>query len=245
MRISDRDLELLSTYLDGRLNQTDQARLETRLQKDANLREVYEQLHRTRLVLRSLPKMRAPRNYTLSPRMVPARTFMPQSYPVLRLVTALASFLLIFALLGDFFVFRTADQVSQSAERAVEAPAAVMEAPLMAPQATTVSEEATEMQALEALGALEAERQPTSEILEMAPAAPSEGAANQDQAKQIPSIQGEARASVTDEEPARAQLYSQRAFLRPLEVTLAVIAIIAGILAGYQRRRMRALSPPK
>ena len=245
MRVSDRDLELLSTYLDGRLNQKDQARLETRLQKDPELREVYEQLHRTRAVLRSLPRMRAPRNYTLSPRMVPARTVMPQSYPILRLVTALASFLLIFALLGDFFVFRTADQVSQTAERAVEAPAAVMEAPLMAAPEATASQEATEMQAMEAPGSTEAESQPSSEMLEMAPAAPSEGAANQDQAKQIPSIQGEARASVTKEEPARAQLYGQWAYLRALEITLFVIAVMAGILAVYQRRRLRVLTPPK
>lgn len=254
MRVSDRDLELLSTYLDGQLNQSEQARLETRLRKDPNLQAAYEQLQRTRLLLRSLPRMRAPRNYTLSPRMIPARTVMPQSYPVLRLVTALASFLLIFALLGDFFIFRPVDQASLTAEQAVEAPAAVMEAPLVDSQEAAGSEfaaptqGATEMQALEAPAEPGAERQPTSELLEMAPAAPDaipgEGEENLEQAKQAPLIQGQARVSVTSEEPARAQLYRQWAYLRAAEVTLAVVALIAGILAFYQWRRMRVLAPP-
>lgn len=245
MRVSDRDLELLSIYLDGQMNQAEQARLEARLQKDPDLQTAYEQLHRTRLVLRSLPRMRAPRNYTLSPSQVPSRTVMPRSYPVLRLVTALASFLLIFALFGDFFIFRAADQVSLTAERAVQAPAAAVEAPPLAAQEAAPTQAAAEMQALEAPAGTEEERQPTSEMFESAPAAPSEGAESQDQAKQLPSIQAEASASVTAEEPARAQLYNQWAYLRAIEVTLAVIALVAGMLALYQWRRLRLVAPPR
>jgi hypothetical protein len=239
MRVTDRDLEILSNYLDGQLDNRDRARLETRLQKDPDLREAHEQLNRTRLVLRSLPKMRAPRNYTLSPRTVPARTALPRSYPVLRLVTALASFLLIFTLLGDYLVFRPGEMVSRTAEQALEAPAAVMEAPLMATQALS------EMQALEAPAAAETESPPPSDMLEMAPEAPREGSEDLEQAKQIPSIQGEARASVTVEEPTSSRLFDQGAYLRVVEVSLAAIAILAGVLAVYQRRRLRLLYPPK
>ena len=232
MRVTDRDLEILSNYLDGQLDNRDRARLETRLQKDPDLREAHEQLNRTRLVLRSLPKMRAPRNYTLSPRTVPARTALPRSYPVLRLVTALASFLLIFTLLGDYLVFRPGEMVSRTAEQALEAP-------LMATQALS------EMQALEAPAAAETESPPPSDMLEMAPEAPREGSEDLEQAKQIPSIQGEARASVTVEEPTSSRLFDQGAYLRVVEVSLAAIAILAGVLAVYQRRRLRLLYPPK
>jgi hypothetical protein len=239
MRVTDRDLETLSTYMDGQLNQIEQARLEARLQKDPDLRRVYEQLYRTRLVLRSLPRMRAPRNYTLSPRRAPARTNLAQTYPVLRLVTALASFLLVFALLGDFLVFRPASQFVGIADQAAQAPAAIMEAPLAATQ------ESTEMPALEAPPPAGEERQPTSEMLEAAPAAPIEERQALEQAKQLPSIQAEGHVSVTGEQPARARLTEEWAYLRDLEVALAVIVLIAGTLALYQRRRLRVLSPPR
>ena len=65
--ISDRDWEAISAYLDGELNPKERARLDARLQANADLRAALEDLRRTRTVLRSQPRLHAPRNFT-SPR---------------------------------------------------------------------------------------------------------------------------------------------------------------------------------
>ena len=60
-RITHRDWEALSAYLDGQLNRKERDRLEARLKASAELQDALEQLRRTRSLLRSLPPMRAPR----------------------------------------------------------------------------------------------------------------------------------------------------------------------------------------
>ena len=70
MNLSDRDLETLSAFLDGEISGRDQERLEARLQSDEALRKYLEDLRRTRTAVRSLPVLRAPRNYYLTPEMV-------------------------------------------------------------------------------------------------------------------------------------------------------------------------------
>ena len=65
-----RDIELLSSYLDGQLSPSDSARLETRLIREPELRSVLRDLRSGRSVLRQLPMRKAPRNFTLTPKMV-------------------------------------------------------------------------------------------------------------------------------------------------------------------------------
>lgn len=101
-RISPRDLESLSAYLDGQLTAREHARLEARLEEDQNLQVSLEELRRTRAALRSLPIIRAPRNFTLTPEMVGVRKTLPRFYPTLRLSSVLAMLLLALVLLGDF-----------------------------------------------------------------------------------------------------------------------------------------------
>ena len=90
-----RDIELLSSYLDGRLKPSDVARLEARLSSDLNLQAALEDLRRTRAVLRRLPQRRAPRDFRLTPKMAGVRPPEPRAYPVFRLATALAAFLFV------------------------------------------------------------------------------------------------------------------------------------------------------
>lgn len=71
--LSSRDLELLSAYLDRQLNSVEQRRLEERMRLNPGLQNAFDELRRTRAMLRSLPKVRAPRNFTLTPAMLPAR----------------------------------------------------------------------------------------------------------------------------------------------------------------------------
>jgi hypothetical protein len=101
-RISPRDWEQLSAYLDRQLKPSERSRLEARLQVDPGLRTALEELRRTRAVLRSTPQPRAPRKFTLTPEMVGARPARRLA-PALGFVSALASIALIFVLIGDIF----------------------------------------------------------------------------------------------------------------------------------------------
>ena len=93
-----RDIELLSSYLDGQLKPSETARLESRLSADPDLRAVLNDLRSARGLLRQLPMRKAPRNFTLTPKMVGKNPPLPRSYWTFRFVTALASVLLFFTL---------------------------------------------------------------------------------------------------------------------------------------------------
>ncbi len=101
--MNQRDVELLSSYLDGQLKPSDSARLERRLSSDPNLRSVLDDLRAARGLLRQLPMRRAPRNFTLTPQMVGKKPPLPRAYPAFRFVTALAT-LLFFVTMGVNFL---------------------------------------------------------------------------------------------------------------------------------------------
>jgi hypothetical protein len=93
--MNPRDLELLSGYLDGQLNPSDSARLESRLASEESLRAVLYDLRSTRGWLRQLPSHRAPRNFTLNPQMARLKPPMARTVPMFRFATALAAFLFV------------------------------------------------------------------------------------------------------------------------------------------------------
>ena len=103
---SFRDVEKLSAYLDGQLKPSEIARLEARLQTDPGLASVLRDLRQARGILRQLPKRRAPRNFTLTPKMVGLKPPMPSAYPVFRLATVLATLLLFFTFATNFMAPR-------------------------------------------------------------------------------------------------------------------------------------------
>ena len=88
-----RDVELLSAYLDGQLSSSDSARLEARLKSEPELGSVMDDLRAARSYLRQLPLRRAPRNFTLTRKMVGQNPPLPRAYPVFRFTTALATLL--------------------------------------------------------------------------------------------------------------------------------------------------------
>jgi hypothetical protein len=124
--LSQRDIEILSTYLDGQLTDSEGARLESRLQAEIELRTTLEEMRRTRAILRSAPILRAPHNYTLKPGMVKSRQRIPRAYPVLRLASVLASFLFILAFVGDLIGQRAPALAPVVMVQQVEAPTAVV-----------------------------------------------------------------------------------------------------------------------
>lgn len=96
--ISSRDLERLSAYLDGTLSAREVHRLEVRLRDDLVLRQELADLRETIRLVSSLPMVRSPRNFTLTPEMVGLKE-RPRAYPVLQFATALATFIF-FAVVG-------------------------------------------------------------------------------------------------------------------------------------------------
>lgn len=91
-----RDFEQLSTYLDNALNPREKNRLEARLAQEKDLRERLEQLRRTKQLVGGLPRLHAPRNFTLTPEMVTVRK--PKKQPFfgyLRFASSLAAILLV------------------------------------------------------------------------------------------------------------------------------------------------------
>ena len=108
--MNQRDIELLSSYLDGQLKPSETARLETRISADPDLRAVLDDMRVARRLLRHLPMRKAPRNFTLTPKMVGKNPPLPRSYPAFRFVTALASLMLFFTVGLNFLAPQIASQ---------------------------------------------------------------------------------------------------------------------------------------
>lgn len=124
--LSPRDLELLSAYLDRQLSTREQQQLEERMRSNPGLQSALIDLRRTKVMLRSLPKVRAPRNFTLSPAMVPARRRemffgMPLKWSA---ASALSTLLLFLFFVGDLLgLFSPRLMTIQTAQRASDSQA--------------------------------------------------------------------------------------------------------------------------
>jgi hypothetical protein len=138
---SDRDLELLSTYLDGELTDREKEKLEQRLAREKTLRATLDDLRETVTLVRDLPRLKAPRDFTLDPsicahpapwwkRLLPLETALQLSGAL----GAAASIMLIVlaVLLGQ----GTSEKSSMSAERPLSDQAAPGQPPQIAMQAT-------------------------------------------------------------------------------------------------------------
>lgn len=101
-----RDIEQLSSYLDGQLNPSDSARIESRISSDPELASVYNDLRAARGILRKLPARKAPRNFTLTRQMVGLKPPVPKSYPFFRLSSAFATILLMLTFAANYAVPR-------------------------------------------------------------------------------------------------------------------------------------------
>ena len=89
-----RDIEQLSSYLDGQLSPSESARLESRISSDPELASAFNDIRATRSILRKLPARKAPRNFTLTRQMVGLKPPLPRSYLFFRFSTAFATVLL-------------------------------------------------------------------------------------------------------------------------------------------------------
>jgi hypothetical protein len=158
-QISSRDLNSLSLFLDGQLSPAERQRLERRLEGNHALRQALIEMQQTRTLLRSMPKRRAPHNFTLSPQMVGVRE-RRSVFPVMGFVSALASILFVLVLAGDLTGIFTSStrSVALQAMPMVEAAAPTLEAaqekraqPESSDSPTPAETQAQEAQALKAI----------------------------------------------------------------------------------------------
>lgn len=226
--ISGRDVEAISAYLDGQLNQSERTRLEARLKADPILRAALEEMHRTRAVLRAAPVLRAPRNYTLKPGMYPAKAEPPRAYPMLRLASVVASLMFLVSFFGDMF----------RAPAPIVAPMAVAEVTEAAPATlmqSSAPEEAVEKLAAEAAPAAELAAAPAGTPGPELPMAAAEAPAE----SPTPTAQVEESLRGFADEAAREAVQPpalERNMLRLAQITFLAIAILTGLAALYLRR---------
>ena len=95
---SFRDVEQLSAFLDWQLSRAKQTRLEARIQSDPALAAALSDLRQARTILRRTPKRRAPRNFTLTPKMAGIRPPVPRAVPALSWASAVAMLMFVLTL---------------------------------------------------------------------------------------------------------------------------------------------------
>jgi anti-sigma factor RsiW len=239
--MNQRDLELLSSYLDGQLTPSDSARLESRLKSDGQLVAALDDLRAARTLLRQLPKRRAPRNFTLTRKMVGLNPPLPRSYPAFRFATVVATLLFFFT----FGINTLAPQLAQvspfgmggGAPEIFSAAPAATQAPAFAEAA------ATEAPATEAPAATEAPLESSSDLAPL----PTAETLSQDSARALETPMtkvGDAENAGEADQPQVANDVSpQGEPLRPAPMipsmwqsAFAVIAILGASLMALLRR---------
>lgn len=118
---SFRDVEQLSAYLDGQLSQAESARLRSRVEADPELAAALGDLREARSILRRTPQRRAPRNFTLTPKMAGIRPPVPRAVPALSWASVAAVIMFVFTLGGNLlgqFTFGAAAPMMASAPEA-------------------------------------------------------------------------------------------------------------------------------
>ena len=220
-----RDLELLSSYLDGQLKPSETARLEARLSTDPNLRAVLDDLRSARGLLRQLPLRKAPRNFTLTPKMVGKNPPLPRSYPAFRFVTALASLMLFFTLGLNFL----GPQMASSGNSGFGGGGApevfsAEEAPAAAPEA--------------AMSELPATEAPAEPAIQMQPLPTATVAPAQDSAtRELQTPDEKNGATNTTDVPEQPQSSDRLPAIPPSwQLVLAAIAALGGLIMVLMRQ---------
>jgi hypothetical protein len=77
---------------------------------NGKLREALEELRQTRMILRSQPRLRVPRSFTLTPESVGVSK-QSSAFPILRFATLMTSVLLIVILMGDYLMTSGTTQI--------------------------------------------------------------------------------------------------------------------------------------
>jgi len=252
-QISRRDWERLSACLDGQLAEKERDLLAARLKQNPALQSALDDLTALRGALHSLPQMRAPRNFTLTPQMVALRS--PRAarlYPTFRLASVLSSLLFIIVFLGNFFV---SSRMAMAPAQELAAPAAqkaAEEVEMMAEAPAAPAEEAAaDMAVAENTGealpeSVEAESAAEAEPALLATTTPAGVMAEEESAPMMTAIPTATPAPAqvipdslaADSEIPRTVATHLSGFAL-LEIILASLALTTGVVALYLRWRSR------
>jgi len=221
-----RDVELLSSYLDGQLSSSESARLESRLSSDPNLRAVMDDLREARGLLRQLPARKAPRNFRLTREMVGLKPPLPRAYPTFRFATALATLLLFvtFAIntLGPSLMYRAAAPAAEAVGMGGGCAEPCGFDPSLQAPAPTEPPAATEAPALEpSLATLPTASPPAADSARQSETPPPEEA-----------ILEAAPPNEAQQLPAPAETLVPVAW----QIGLVIIGIFSGLVAFFMRR---------
>ena len=151
---SPQDFERLSAYLDNQLSAKEKAGLEARLVRESELRTALAGLRQTARALRSLPVVKPPRNFTLSPRQVEAMAQPRRFFLVLRLATVFAAIALVLVFAGDFAA-STAPALSPAASAPLSASRNAEQVTIQPPAVAVMAAAATAAPAVENTGVTE------------------------------------------------------------------------------------------
>jgi len=161
--ISEQDFERLSAYVDNALSAAEKSALEARLQQEPELKAALRDLRLQTRALRDLPRLKPPRNFTLSAQQAQALrharpSLVASLFPALRLATALSALAFVVVLAASFL---TANQgslalapaavpvvVTQQAEAQQPIAGAVAATPEVAAPPAPLAEKQAEVSAL-------------------------------------------------------------------------------------------------
>ncbi|MBL8156088.1 MAG: hypothetical protein JNM70_18055 [Anaerolineae bacterium] len=132
--LTEREIELLSLYLDSALSESERAALEARLQTDAELRGELESLRETVTLLRTLPSRRAPRNFTLSASQA-TRSTRWMGFPTSAAFSALSAAAAFLLFIGASLLLTSRPQVTQAPAAALAITATASQQPDLLMQA--------------------------------------------------------------------------------------------------------------
>jgi anti-sigma factor RsiW len=121
----ERRQEALSAYLDGALTPAEKRRFERLLAADEALRASLETQRMIKASMARLPRVRAPRNFTLDPALYgrPLRSTADRLYPVMRVATVVVAIVFVLVLAIDLLPFGGSMQGELAAADTMQAPA--------------------------------------------------------------------------------------------------------------------------
>lgn len=165
--------ESLTAYLDDALSSAQMAQFEQRLSIDADLRRQLGQQRQIKENLRQLPRVRAPRYFTLDPAVYGRPEPQPgfPLYPALRTATVLVALLFVFAVSFDLYTGTAGVPDTATVEQAArEIVAGDQALELAQPAEEPVASEPLEESAIVASEAFEAPAEIEAEVIEEAEA---------------------------------------------------------------------------
>jgi hypothetical protein len=117
-----KDYSMISAYIDGRCSAHEKKTVERLLESDTNFQQALTEFNRSKKMLKAIPQVKAPRNFTLSPSIAPLK---PQRFflaPMLNYAALAAVVLFVFLFAGSNLLPLT------NAKRAMAPEAAMMTA---------------------------------------------------------------------------------------------------------------------